>query len=123
MSLTLLMLAVGLLAREPEGGQGRPAPAETPSPAEAARCAGLTQAASELNAEGPDAARTRRLYDAGLYWSLAAMQAAKAAGQSTEAAEAAQTRRRAQALAELRAGGAEARDELARCLARTPSLD
>ena len=44
---------------------------------EAVRCAGLTQAASEL--EGGESVLGRRLYDAALYWSWAAMQAATAA--------------------------------------------
>ena len=41
---------------------------------ESVRCAGLTQAASEL--EGGESAEGRSLYDAALFWSLAAMQAA-----------------------------------------------
>ena len=40
---------------------------------EAVRCAGVTQAASEL--EGGESRQGRALYDAALYWSLAAMQA------------------------------------------------
>jgi hypothetical protein len=39
---------------------------------EAVRCAGLTQAASEL--EGGESGEGRALYDAALYWSLTATQ-------------------------------------------------
>jgi len=48
--------------------------AQTPPYEEAVRCAGLTQAASEL--EGSESARGRSLFDASLYWSLTASQLA-----------------------------------------------
>ena len=88
--------------------------------AEAVRCAGLTQAASEL--EGGESAEGRALYDAALYWSLAAMQAGTAAGKTSQAADADQTRARIQAVRQLSGGGAEVRAALARCRARAPDL-
>ncbi len=88
---------------------------------EAVRCAGLTQAASEL--EGGESAEGRALYDAALYWSLAAMQAGLAAGKTSQAADADQTRARIQAVRQLNTGGTEARAALQRCRARTPALD
>lgn len=88
---------------------------------EAVRCAGLTQAASEL--EGGESAQGRRLYDAALYWSLAAMQAATAAGKPAPAAEADQTRARIAAVRSLNGDASEARAALQRCQQKTPNLD
>ena len=84
------------------------------------RCAGLTQAASEL--EGGETAEGRKLFDAALYWSLATMQAAQISGRAADAAEDAQTRARILGVRQLSAGQAEARAALQRCRSRTPSL-
>ncbi|AYG95166.1 hypothetical protein D8I30_08210 [Brevundimonas naejangsanensis] len=88
---------------------------------EAVRCAGLTQAASEL--EGGESRYGRQLYDAALYWSLAAMQAATTAGRDPTAAEDDQTRARLQSVRRLSAGDAEARSALQRCRQKAPRLD
>lgn len=88
---------------------------------EAVRCAGLTQAASEL--EGGESRYGRQLYDAALYWSLAAMQAATTAGRDPAAAEDDQTRARLQAVRRLSAGESEARAALQRCRQKAPRLD
>lgn len=120
MSLALMVLTLTAL----ESQATRPQLAvEIQSPAEAVRCAGLSQAASELDAERGTTAEAKRLYDAGLYWALTAMQAARSTGRTEEAAEADQTRSRTEALARLREGSADAQADLARCLARTPTLD
>ncbi|WP_447908959.1 hypothetical protein [Brevundimonas bullata] len=87
---------------------------------EAVRCAGLAQAASEL--EGGESRYGRSLYDAALYWSLAAMQAATAAGRDPTAAENDQTRARLDSVKRLSAGEAEARAVLTRCRQKTPRL-
>jgi hypothetical protein len=87
---------------------------------EAVRCAGLTQAASEL--EGGESAQGRRLYDAALYWSLAAMQAGTATGKSASAAEAEQTRARIAAVRQLNGDAAQVRAALQRCQQKTPNL-
>jgi hypothetical protein len=87
---------------------------------EAVRCAGLTQAASEL--EGGESAEGKALYDAALYWSLAAMQAATAAGKPARAAEADQTRARIEAVRQLNADAPAARTALQRCRQKTPDL-
>lgn len=84
------------------------------------RCAGLTSAASEL--EGGESAEGRSLYDATLYWSLTAIQAAQTAGRSSAVAESDQTRARIRAVRELTADNAEARAALQACRARTPRL-
>ena len=84
------------------------------------RCAGLTQAASEL--EGGESAQGRRLFDAALYWSLAATQAASAAGRPSAQADAEQTRARIDGVAALNGGAAGPREALEACLARTPDL-
>jgi hypothetical protein len=87
---------------------------------EIVRCAGLTQAASEL--EGGESGEGRSLYDAALYWSLTAIQAADARGQAPAAGEAEQTRARIRAVRELSARNAEAQTELRRCRSRAPRL-
>lgn len=87
---------------------------------EVVRCAGLTQAASEL--EGGESGEGRLLYDAALYWSLTAIQAAQAAARPSVAAEGDMTRARIRAVQELSAGDAAARTALDRCRARTPDL-
>lgn len=100
-------------------------PAQTPvarlvSYDEAVRCAGLTQAASEL--EGGESRYGRSLYDAALYWSLAAMQAATVAGRDPDGAELEQTRARLDAVRRLSAGDSEARAALQRCRQKAPRL-
>lgn len=87
---------------------------------EAVRCAGLTQAASEL--EGGESEEGRRLYDAALYWSLAAMRAGTAAGKRSSAAEADQTRARIEAVRHLSADLPAAQAALRRCRQRAPDL-
>ena len=86
----------------------------------AVRCAGLTQAASEL--EGGETPRGRMLFDAALYWSLAAGQAADAAGRAPAVSDNDQTRARIRAVRELTSGDDGAREALSRCLDRTPDL-
>lgn len=92
---------------------------QDPSYDEAVRCAGLTQAASEL--EGSESARGRSLFDAALYWSLTAGQKAENAGRSAQA-DADQTRARMRAVRELSADDAAARTALDACLQQTPNL-
>lgn len=87
---------------------------------EAVRCAGLTQAASEL--EGGESGEGRNLYDAALFWSLTAMQMAGSTARPAATAEADQTRARIRAVRELSADDADARAALARCRSRTPEL-
>lgn len=96
-------------------------PASLVSYEEAVRCAGLTQAASEL--EGGESDEGGKLYDAALYWSLTAIQAATAAGKPGRTADADQTRARIEAVRQLNADAPAARAALQRCLHRTPNLD
>lgn len=84
------------------------------------RCAGLTQAASEL--EGGETQQGRNLFDAALYWSLTATQAAAAAGRPPAQADADQTRARVEGVEAMNDGQAAAREALDLCLARTPNL-
>ena len=95
-------------------------PATLTSYEEAVRCAGLTQAASEL--EGGESTEGRTLFDAALYWSLAASQAAQASGRNATASDADQTRARIVAVQQLNTDNAEARAALQRCRQRTPDL-
>lgn len=104
----LVVTAAMALAQTSAKTQPSPqAPAPAPSARlvsydEAVRCAGLTQAASEL--EGGESRYGRSLYDAALYWSLAAMQAATVAGRNPAVAETEQTRARLDAVRRLSAG-------------------
>lgn len=88
--------------------------------AETVRCAGLTQAASEL--EGGESVTGKALFDAALYWALTAGQAAQAAGKTPTASDADQTRARIEAVRQLNADAEEARSALQRCRQRTPDL-
>lgn len=96
------------------------APARLMSYDDTVRCAGLTQAASEM--EGGESAEGRALSDAALYWSLTAGQAAVTAGKTPVAADADQSQARIRAVRELTAANAEARADLTRCRQRTPDL-
>lgn len=113
------MLALLLATTVAFAGQDAPRPALI-SYEETVRCAGLAQAASEL--EGGESTDGKALFDAALYWSLAATQAASAAGKPAQAADADQTRARILAVQQLNAANAQARAELERCRARTPDL-
>jgi len=113
------MFATAILALLSLAG-AQSAPEQTLPYDEVVRCAGLTQAASEL--EGGESGEGRALYDAALYWSLTATQSAGAAGRTPTASEADQTRARIRAVRELSADNAEARADLQRCRARTPRL-
>lgn len=84
------------------------------------RCAGVSQAASEL--EGGESARGTELFDAALYWSLTASQAAQAAGRSPAMADRDQTLARIEAVRRLSIDDAEAKALLQRCRQRTPDL-
>lgn len=96
------------------------APARLMSYDDTVRCAGLTQAASEM--EGGESAEGRALSDAALYWSLTAGQAAVTAGKTPAAADADQSRSRIRAVRELTASDSDARADLSRCRQRTPNL-
>jgi hypothetical protein len=87
---------------------------------ETVRCAGLTQAASEL--EGGESVEGKALSDAALYWSLTAGQAAVTAGKAPADADRDQSVARLRAVRELGAGNDEAKAELDRCRRRTPDL-
>lgn len=119
-ALSLTMLTVSAVG-DASSTEGQARPPGLVSYAEAARCAGLSQAASELR--GADTEQGRVLYDVALYWSLAAMQAARAAGRDVAAAEMDQTRERIAAVALLSRNDPEARAALTRCGALAPSLD
>lgn len=97
-----------------------PHQAQTAPREDAVRCAGLTQAASEL--EGSESSRGRTLFDAALYWSLTAAEAQRGAGRSDSQADAEQTRARLRAVRELSAGDATAKSALETCLQRMPNL-
>lgn len=115
------MLVAALMAWSVMEPQAPAAPRPTASTyAEALRCSGLTQAASEL--EGGESGEGQALYDAALYWSLTTIQSGQAARRPTATVETEMTRARVQAVRELTARNEAARDALQQCRARTPSL-
>lgn len=97
-----------------------PAPMQVLPYVAVVRCAGLTQAASEL--EGGESPEGRALFDAALYWSLAASQAGDISGRPSVQADADQTRARILAVRQLQSANPEARAELVACRRRTPAL-
>lgn len=109
-----VLAALLLTLAAPQTGEGLMSYQET------VRCAGLTQAASEL--EGGESPRGRSLFDAALYWSLASGQAASASGRPTASADADQTRERIAAVRDLSAQTNGAPAALEACLRRTPDL-
>lgn len=86
----------------------------------AVRCAGLTQAASEL--EGSESRYGRSLADSALFWTLTAFQGATAQNISYTAAEAEQRVARIQSVRRLNAGEPLARRQLQNCRQKTPRL-
>lgn len=101
-------------------GTAQAASQQPPSYDETVRCAGLTQAASEL--EGGETGEGRSLYDVALYWSLTAIQMAQSTARPAATTDADQTRARIRAVRELSADDAGARAALEHCRARTPHL-
>lgn len=114
------MLALFALALVVQAVPPAAPPARMMPYVEVVRCAGLTQAASEL--EGGESVEGRTLVDAALYWSLTASQAAMASGRSPAAADDDQTRARILAVRQLGSSDAQARIDLANCRRRTPDL-
>ena len=114
--MTLLLILLAAFQNAPTGGS----PARLMSYDETVRCAGLAQAASEL--EGGESAEGKQLSDAALYWSLTAGQAAVTAGKPPTEADRDQAAARLRAVRELNDGNAEARSDLTRCRNRTPDL-
>ncbi|WP_374599625.1 hypothetical protein [Brevundimonas sp.] len=115
------MLVAALIGWSVMQTQAAAAPRPTPPTyAEALRCSGLTQAASEL--EGGESDEGQALYDAALYWSLTTIQSGQAARRPTATVEAEMTRSRVQAVRELTARNEAALTALRACRARTPSL-
>lgn len=87
---------------------------------QAIHCAGVTQAASEL--EGGESVNGRRLFDAALYWSLSTIQATRVAGRDPLAADRAITRIRVSAVQRLSGNDEAIRHQLNECLRKAPRL-
>ena len=90
-----------------------------PPYAESIRCAGLAEAATEA---ATDRAEERRLFDAAIFWGMAASEAARKAKYPGERFTADQLSAAAAAKTELVAPAPGARAELAACLDRVPRL-
>lgn len=111
-------LAIAMLVQTQPGATGQAA--NLMAYEDVVRCAGLSQAASEL--EGGETAAGSRLFDVALYWSLTANQAAQAAGRNPITADRDQTLARIEAVRRLTIKDAEATALLQRCRQRTPNL-
>ena len=85
----------------------------------AIRCAALAGAAHRQDKTGPKA---RAHFDALVFWSMATSERARKDGMTAARMEADLDKAGAGADAELKGGKAEARAELAACLAKVPNL-
>lgn len=110
---TLMSLSLVLAAAAADGPPPYP---------ESLACAALTQAAAELSKDpvtgipaGPD-------FDHAMFWSFAAMDAARLAGLSSAQAEADQKTERAKIKPLLEAGDTATKARLAACVARVPPI-
>lgn len=88
-----------------------------PPYADSIRCAGLVEAADQIEA---DEVRSKPLYDAALFWGLAASERARKDGISSAGFKADQVRARETALAELKSGDAAAADATIECVMKVP---
>lgn len=102
------MILVALLLAQQE---------ELPAYADSIRCAGLAEAADQLEA---DEARSRPLYDAALYWGLAASERARKDGIASATFKADQLRARETALKQLKSGDADAAGAAIQCVMKVP---
>lgn len=96
-----------------------PAPRLT-SYEEALHCAGLTQAASEL--EGGESRHGRKLYDAALYWSLSTIQAARIIGRDPVATEQSMARIRVSTVRRMSNNDESMRELINDCVRKAPSF-
>jgi hypothetical protein len=85
---------------------------------ESIRCAGLAEAATKLAVR--DTPEWRKMFDAALFWGLAAAERGQKDRVPATQFKADQIAAREKALAELNAGGAPAKEELAACVRRVP---
>lgn len=117
-----MIVAVALTAMlvSQQAASDRTAPVRLTSYDEAVHCAGLTQAASEL--EGGETPRGRRLYDSALYWSLSTIQAARVAGRDPVVTEQSMARIRISAVRRLAANDNGLREHLNECVRKSPDL-
>lgn len=110
MSPVVLSLALSLLAAGAAGA--KPLPAYD----DALACAGVTQAATDFG-RSPE---TAKAFDSAIYWSMAAMDAARTNGMTAAAAQADQDEARKDYKTLLDDDDADAWDDLAGCLKATP---
>lgn len=107
--MTIHMAAIGALALAQQ--------VALPEYASAIRCAGLVEAGDELVA---DEAASKPLFDAAIFWGLAASERARKDGVSTQQFKADQERARAKALDELKREDPGAGEEIIDCVMRVP---
>ncbi|HRD29579.1 MAG TPA: hypothetical protein PLO65_14865 [Caulobacter sp.] len=98
------------------------APAAPPPWPESLDCAALTQAASELHKDPVTGIPAEPEFDHAMFWSFAAMDAARLAGLSSAQAEADQKTERARIKPLLAAGDPGAKARLAACVAQVPPI-
>ena len=111
--MAAMLLLLGAAALHGAGG-------ELPPYSQSIRCAGLAEAAMKAGAAG---AEERRLFEAAIFWGMAASEAARKAKYPSARFTADQLSAAAAAKAELQAKAPGARVELAACLARVPPLN
>lgn len=99
---------------------GLAGPGPLPPYAESIRCAGLAEAASQ--ASDGRSQEGRRLFDAAMFWGLAASEGGRKEGVAAGTFKSDQVSARLRAAGEL-APGAAAKAELDACVARVPPLE
>lgn len=113
--------AILLMSPQAAGSETRPPAPLVVTYDTAVKCAGVTQAASELR--GGETADGRALYDDALYWSLTTIQLANAQGRNAQTTEEDMQKARVSAVRRLSSELDDAVRELRRCRQMAPSLN
>lgn len=113
--------AILLMSFQAAGSETRPPAPLVVTYDTAVKCAGVTQAASELR--GGETADGRALYDDALYWSLTTIQLANAQGRNAQTTEEDMQKARVSAVRRLSSELDDAVRELRRCRQMAPSLN
>ena len=119
--LAAVASALLLMSSQSATGEGRPAAPLVITYETALRCAGLTQAASELR--GGETAEGHALYDDALFWSLTTIQLTTAQGRSPTATEDDMQKARIGAVRRLSSAHDDTLRDLRRCRQQAPSLN
>lgn len=113
--------AILLMSFQAAASENRPAAPLVVTYDTAVKCAGVTQAASELR--GGESDEGRALYDDALYWSLTTIQLATAQGRNAATTEEDMQKARVSSVRRLSSEHDDAVRDLRRCRQMAPSLN